>query len=118
MFYVRWKKGESRRGRVFTEHTEAISLAMCFLCCEAVGTKPYTQVPMGPDDSEARMSHDTDHWYAARAFLAHERCLAKVSDRELDQIGDEVTVALMAHWDRQPDESPVRPTAGTDQDRP
>src|SRR5688500_8862845 len=98
MFYVRWKKGEPRRGRVFTEHNSATADLTCLLCRESLGTRPYQLVAMGPDDSDCRVKHDTDRWYAARAMIMHERCVAKKSDAELDQIGDEVTEILMAWW--------------------
>lgn len=85
--YVRWRRGESRRGRVFAalDARHPAANTFCLICNHWIGNVEKTQlVAVGPDDAEDRVYHDEGSWYTARALIVHERCLRAVSDEEVE----------------------------------
>ena len=91
MFYVRWRRGESRRGKRFDplrEDHPGVHLP-CVLCADQVGiAETVALLIVGPllDDDEAWERYVEDRWFTAGAALVHARCLDEVSDLALEQV--------------------------------
>jgi hypothetical protein len=96
MIYVRWKKDESRRGRVFEpvgDERPDIAAMECVICFENIGTKRgYQLLVVGPTDDEDRKKHDEGRWYSAGATLTHEDCLRGMGDAGLNFLANELRV--------------------------
>lgn len=85
--YVRWRRGESRRGRVFAalDAGHPAVGTLCVICDRRIGNVEETQlVAVGPDNAEGRVDHDEGSWYTAGALIVHERCLRAASDEEVE----------------------------------
>lgn len=94
MIYVRWKKGESRRGREFTGKDPAINRMACTSCLWPIGDDPgsYTLVAVGPLSPEDEALYEAGKWFNAGATLLHTSCLDRLNDLELDQLCRELVV--------------------------
>lgn len=87
--YVRWKAGESRRGRVFPPLAAAhpASNAFCVIGGGMLGTgEPVQLLIVGPSDEVDRERHDAGYFYAAGAVVVHERCLAELNDNAVENL--------------------------------
>ena len=86
--YVRWRLGESRRGRVFpplaADHP-AYAVA-CLLCDRALGDGASVQLLVIEDGSDSK----AEYWHSAKAVIAHESCIAALDDAALDDLLDEL----------------------------
>jgi hypothetical protein len=101
MIYVRWKAGESRRGRVFNPVVAGDPLAA--MPCPAPGCGLPLRMPwpvavvlvaVGPvDDGDDRVSHDEGRWHNAGAAVLHQPCADQLTDSELDVLAEQLIVA-------------------------
>jgi hypothetical protein len=85
--YVRWRAGESRRGRVFPslEDAHPASRAFCVIGGGMLGTaEPVQLVIVGPSDEVDREQHAEGRWYSAGAVVVHKRCLDELDDNEVE----------------------------------
>lgn len=88
--FVRWRRGESRRCRVFPalEPDHPAFDAMCLLCAHKLGLDVAEQgvrlVAVGPEavDRERFMQ---GRWTGCHALICHTYCVAQRSDLELDE---------------------------------
>jgi hypothetical protein len=96
MIYVRWRKGEDRRGRIFpTAGSVSVGALPCPLCAVPLAADLSIQlVAVGPDpDSpEAVRKHDEGRWHTAMAVAMHAGCVADLSDAELEVLISELEV--------------------------
>lgn len=81
VFYIRWKPGEPREGRVLNplaaDHPAA-SLS-CPACSGPLGDGRSVQLyAIGPDDEETAERHAEGRWYSAQAALLHAECVPRV----------------------------------------
>lgn len=89
MIYVRWKRGESRRGAVFPAVSPDHFLwnEPCVQCSHLLGNGEEIQlVAVGPVDDDERERHNADRWYNAGAVALHRRDVDTMSDAELDAL--------------------------------
>lgn len=89
MIYVRWRAGESRRGRTFpplaADHPCVID--PCFACELPIGSRRSTQlVVVGPVDEASRVECDARRWFSAGAVLLHRECADFFSDADLEEL--------------------------------
>jgi hypothetical protein len=91
MFHVRWRRGESRRGREFTQIDPAIRKMRCPECMRPLSS-PYTIVAVGPVDADEIDRYEAGRWFNAGATLLHTSCLDPLDDLELDQLCREMRV--------------------------
>lgn len=80
VFYIRWKRGEPREGRVLNplaaEHPAAGLL--CLVCHQPLGDGRSVQLyAIGPDDEETAERHAQGRWYPAQAALLHAECVPR-----------------------------------------
>jgi hypothetical protein len=94
MIYVRWRKGESRRGRVFPEAGAASDLP-CPFCTVRLGDDPPIQlIAVGPeiDDPEAVRKYAEGRWHTATAVALHADCAAEMTDDALEVLISELVL--------------------------
>lgn len=100
MIYVQWKKGESRRGKMFEplgieNARDDIASMQCPFCQYPIGNmKRYGLLIVGPmpDDEEALAKYETDRWHNAGAAVMHEACFGYLTDAGLEWLVGELTV--------------------------
>lgn len=96
MIYVRWKKGEERRSRLFPpvgDERPDIAELECLGCEDQIGTDhSYKLVAIGPTDDGARASHEAGGWYAAGAAVMHSFCANDMTDEQLDELAADLVV--------------------------
>lgn len=85
VFYVRWKSGEPREGRVLNplgaDHPAA-GLS-CQMCEQQLGDGRSVQLyAVGPDDEETAEKHAQGRWYSAQAALLHAACVGDFGPSE------------------------------------
>lgn len=87
--FVRWRAGESRRGRVFDTPTADHPAARleCALCPELLGTAPWQLLILGTlGELNAQIRHDAGQWYAAAAAVVHRACLDGLDDAQIETV--------------------------------
>ena len=88
MYYVRWKKGENVRGRVFPplDSDHPSTGTDCLLCDIVLSNGTEVQLlAVGPDpqDEESIEKFEQDRWFNALAVLVHHACAEQCSDVDL-----------------------------------
>lgn len=89
MIYVRWRRDQSRRCRVFPplapDHPHAH--VPCPSCGTAVGSVvPVQLIAVGPTDDEDRVRHEELRWYNAGAVVAHKGCVDALSESDVERL--------------------------------
>lgn len=97
VFYMRWKPGEPREGRVFNpladEHPAAA--LPCLVCNQPLGDGRQVQLfAVGPYDDETREKHAEGRWYTAEAALFHTGCAEAVAAAFVDWLTAEPRLEL------------------------
>lgn len=96
MIFVRWKRGESRRGRVFPGPVDGDPLFndRCVQCGDYLGGNGDIQlIAVGPVSEDERGRHDEGRWYNAGAVALHRVDVDGLSDAELDALCAELVVS-------------------------
>lgn len=99
--YVRWRAGESRRGRVFPPLAAAhpASSAFCVIGGGMLGTaEPVQLLIVGPSDEVDRELHNAGRFYSAGAVVVHERCLAQLDDNEVENLVKGLYMYIEDNW--------------------
>jgi hypothetical protein len=94
MFYVRWKAGEDRRGRIFPT-AGAVGGLPCPVCTRRLDADlPIQLIAIGPDpdSEESQRKYREDRWHTAMAAALHAGCAAALSDDVLERFVDELEV--------------------------
>lgn len=97
MIYVRWKRDESRRGRVFPppQPDHFLYDQPCFRCNNLLSV-PVNRAPeiqliaVGPVDEDEQIRHNEGRWYNAGAVALHHACASGMTDEDLDQLCSEL----------------------------
>jgi hypothetical protein len=94
--FVRWQKGQSRRGHVFAERVPshpAATLA-CPYCGRELGTMAIQAIVVGMIDPDADKlaKFEAGGVVSAGAVLLHERCANRMDDRQLEVFVRDVPV--------------------------
>lgn len=91
--YVRWRKGESRRCRVFPGVPAEDDWGECLVCgfylasdASGAGVQLIALFPAEHD----RDKFDEGRWSTCHALLLHHSCAEHLSDAELDELADEL----------------------------
>jgi hypothetical protein len=97
VIYVRWRRGESRRGKVCgpLAPDHGMHGADCVLCEQPLAGEPVQLIIVGPhpDDPNAEDKHEAGRWYNASAAIGHEGCVTASSDERLDRLcNDELII--------------------------
>lgn len=94
---VRWRRDEGRRGPVYpglrADHP-AVTVNDV-LCGAPIGTEePVQLLVVGPDNNndEDRERHEAGRWYTALAVLVHKKCLARLSDDQVEAAVSELSL--------------------------
>lgn len=99
--YVRWKAGESRRGRVFPPLAAAhpASNAFCVIGGGMLGTiEPVQLLIVGPSDEVDEELHKAGRWYSAGAVVVHERCLVRLDDNAVESLVKSLYTYIEDTW--------------------
>jgi hypothetical protein len=94
VIYVRWRKGESRRGRVFPEAGEIGGLP-CPWCSRALHLRlPIQLIAVGPevDNPEAMSKYAEGRWFTCAATAMHASCAEYLDDDRLEILVSELEV--------------------------
>lgn len=94
MIYVRWKKGEDRRGTVHTVTAQAEvanTWYRCGWCARPLLSGDRVQlIAIGPVSGEAREKYEADRWHNAGSVLMHEACVEEAGDAGLEGFADQI----------------------------
>lgn len=93
MTYVRWAKGEDRRGRMFdplsADHPAASS--RCDVCGSPLGNGERVQLVAVAPDPEDQEKFDSGSWCSCSSILLHEDCVSS-SDQSLEDYVRELQI--------------------------
>jgi hypothetical protein len=107
MIYIRWRRGASRRGRVY-QTAGTLGFLPCPHCrrrLDAWTDDPAIQlIAVGPDSDAAGAEHAAGHWYAATAVPMHETCALSNTDADLETLINQLVVIHPNEVDLHPDE--------------
>ena len=95
MIYIRWKRGEPRRGRTFPALTPDHPSYQhpCPECGGMLGAaERVVLIAVGPVGDDGRDRHDAGRWYSAGGVLAHETCVDHLDEPALDRLAAELVV--------------------------
>ena len=93
MFYVRWRRGEPRRGRVFDALTiDHSGYALpCVECDESLGDGHSVQlIAVGPDDEKSAEKFAAGRWCTIAAVPLHAACADALTDGGLELLISEL----------------------------
>ena len=92
MIYVRWRKGESRRGRVFPQAGQ-IGYQPCPHCGVPLAADlPIQLIAVGPDDDEGCSRYEAGRWFSCTAVAMHASCADCLTDDELETLISELVL--------------------------
>ena len=99
MIYVRWRKGESRRGAVFPSpqpdhflYDQRCPRCNNFLSVPMLRTPEVQLIAVGPVDLDEAARYAEGRWFNAGAVALHEACATGMSDEDLDLLCSELEV--------------------------
>ena len=96
MIYVRWRRGESRRGRVFPapQPGHPLHATDCVACGGALysDSGDIVLIAVGPVDEDERERHEAGRWYNAGAVAVHVADVESMTDAELDALCAELVI--------------------------
>lgn len=90
--FVRWRKGESRRCRIFPplEPDHPAHGSLCLLCGHKLGQNVaelgVQLVALFPSDNGDREKFTQGRWVTCHALILHAHCVALCTDADLDEL--------------------------------